>query len=550
MISPAFPRRLLFLLLMMVCGLAPAWSADVRALYQQGQYVAAAQDGLATLLREPWNHELRFLVADSLERSGDVAAAQSQFQALLGTILTEPAQMRLNNLLTATGKPAKQVQLASASSNFQVFELPARPLARPVSSVEEAAPPRSKLALREQIKLPARAPELEAVFQLSAEGDYRAAARQGKRLMDRGMVDDDLRLLVANSLAWTGQSEEAIAAYKKIIETSGSAAKVNDARAGLANSLRWQGRDDLALPLYRQALASDSGHEASKEGVVYAERELRPKTTISYGQSNDSSEMHRRTLGINHRWRDPGLRHGFEVEAFGNNDTLPTDRALQRELTFRYQPLNIPLKPRFWVSAQTLPKTGTFGGVQLQLVPNKLSFELDQMNWGARALNPRAELRGLTAMHVGLASRVTSAFGDLNAAIDYYDISDNNNILTNSLRYTAPWRVLGFKAFVGAENREPKFNSLDYWSPALGYGATYAGLQGDWSAERWELFMSGQKGRRLYGDAGDSWSLSGGGRLWITQQLALGLRLWGMSSVRDSAAYRANAGTVTVESLW
>lgn len=525
-------------------------AADVHALHQQGNYTAAAEVGLSMLLREPWNHELRFLVADSLERSGDTNAAQAQFQTLAGTAYAEAAKIRLNSLLTAAGASATgKVMLAASGSTFSTFDVPARPLAIPSAATEATPPPRNG-GLRDEIKLAPRAAEIETVHQLNADGKYRAAAKQGKQLIERGDADDEIRLIVANSLAWTGQLDEAIPVYQNIIRASSSAGSVNNARAGMGNALRWKGRDDQAAPLYKQALADDPKHEPSLEGLVYAERELRPKTTITLGNSDDSSNMNRRSAIINHRWRDSSQQQLFELELGNNRDDLAGNQASQQDFTVRYQALAVPLKPRFSLSAQASPGNAIFGGIQLELVSQKLTLDAEHMNWGLNALNTRALKNGLSANRIGLSGKTGTDFGDFSAAVNYYDISDTNTILTSNVRYTAPWRWIGLKAFLGAETRDPKFNSLDYWSPAQGYGSTYLGLQGDWSKERWELFASGQAGKPLYGDAGDSWSLSGGGRLWLDRRFAIGLRQWQMSSWRDNAKYRANATTVTLESLW
>src|SRR5436309_11680303 len=86
--------------------------------------------------------------------------------------------------------------------------------------------------------------------------DYRAAARLGLRELasaPQGAKTDELRLAVANSLAWTGDYDPAIAQYKALLGTRYD----SDARVGLANVLRWNGQADLAEPYYRQVLARD-----------------------------------------------------------------------------------------------------------------------------------------------------------------------------------------------------------------------------------------------------------------------------------------------------
>jgi hypothetical protein len=54
----------------------------------------------------------------------------------------------------------------------------------------------------------------------------------------------------------------------------------------------------------------------------------------------------------------------------------------------------------------------------------------------------------------------------------------------------------------------------------------------------------------FYGDAGTSWSATGGGKTWLTRDIALGVNLWAMSSWRDAAQYRAQSANVSLEKLW
>src|SRR3954463_10424798 len=77
--------------------------------------------------------------------------------------------------------------------------------------------------------------------------DYKAAARLGLRELANAPKDektDELRLSVANSLAWTGDYDPAIAQYRMLFGTRYD----TDARVGLANALRWRGQADLAEP--------------------------------------------------------------------------------------------------------------------------------------------------------------------------------------------------------------------------------------------------------------------------------------------------------------
>ena len=49
-----------------------------------------------------------------------------------------------------------------------------------------------------------RPPAQQAVIRSDQAGQYLDAARSGVLLMRQGPVDDKLRLMIANSLAWTG----------------------------------------------------------------------------------------------------------------------------------------------------------------------------------------------------------------------------------------------------------------------------------------------------------------------------------------------------------
>lgn len=547
-------RKLLYWCLS-IC-ISPVWATSIQELHQNAEYAKASELGLERLLREPWNHELRFLVADALERSGNTSAAASQFATLSGTPYSEMAKIRLGRILAsdkpadaASTYPTPKTLIASNAYGERAFEIPARPSTSGLLR-EEYSRRQAQIHAKKSSQASPSSPEREKVVNLAIEGDYRAVAKEGKKLISEGSKDDELRLMVANSLAWTGDLNQAIPVYNAIIRDKGDSEKVNDARVGLGNALRWQGRDDLALPQYRQALAADPGLASAREGLEYAERELRPRTTLTLGRSHDTSDMERQSMSINHRWRDRNLRTIYEIELGGSHDDLAGDSINQGDITLRYQSLDKPFKPKLWFSAQSTPQFYGFGGVQLQAIPEKLNFEIDRINWGQRALNTRALRHGLSASHLGINGKLRLDGGDIRMAADYYDISDGNTILTTGLKYTPPLRLGGWQPFLGAETREPKLASLDYWSPAAGYGSVFAGLKGEWSASRWDVFVEGQGGQRMYGDAGSSWSLSGGGRTWVSNDIALGLRLWNMSSWRDNARYRANLASITLETLW
>ena len=396
---------------------------------------------------------------------------------------------------------------------------------------------------------PKRSPDQQRIVDLNAAGNYQAAGTEGMALLAKEKPDEALQLIIANSLAWTGRLKEAAPAYQNL--TAGKYA--NDANVGLANVLRWRGRDDQALPLYRKVLDSDPGNEVALEGAALSSRELSPRTLVSFGGTNDSSEMQRRSATLNHRWRDSTGARIMEVETSGVNDRLPSNEATQQDVTLRYEDLSLSLKPSIELSMPTRTDRTLYGSARVKLGPDdQVSLTVGRVNWGRMASNPNALASGLAASHIGVAFTEAFSFGILQGRLNYYDISDNNTLLTTNLNLSSSWRPIGnnFKPFVGIETRGTKFNTPNYWSPAEGSGTLYAGLLGEWGSADWNFYASGQTGARLYGDAGASWSFSAGGKRWLSRDVALSMNLWSMASTRDNATYRAQSANVNLEKLW
>ena len=525
---------------------AEAAGAGALELYQQAQYTQAAAQGLTELLREPWNHSLRFMVADSLQRSGKFDDARVQFQALEGTPYATSAALRLNALRSAASVPpsptpaaAKPTVTRQIVARSQDQQSPEEPKTEVQTLAPPKAPPRSA----------ARSLTQHHFYDMYNAEDYQAVSTEGMALLARETPDDGLRLIIANSLAWTGQLKEAGQQYQALLK--GQVSK--DANVGLANVYRWSGREDQALPLLRSVLTIDPNHAGAKEGLELVQRELRPRTVVSMGGANDSSDMQRSSLTANHRWRDRSGSHLFEIETSGVNDRMPGTDVNQSDLTFRYQTLNLPLQTRIDLSAQANPESTIFGGLRLKLHESPLFLDVGRVNWGRLASNALALQAKLAANHVGVEmSGDLSSYGKLGGRVDYYDISDSNAILSSHFSFTPAWRPLGLriKPLIGMETRDARTASGAYWSPAAGYGAVYAGLLSEWSGANWDFFASGQIGTRLYGEAGTNWSISAGGRHWLGKDLAVGLNLWDMASWRNNASYRAKSLALSVEKVW
>lgn len=398
------------------------------------------------------------------------------------------------------------------------------------------------------IDLPKRSPDQQRLIDLNAAGDYQAVGTQGLALMANAKLDDELQLMIANSLAWTGRLKEAISVYQGL--TKGGYAK--DANIGMANIQRWSGRDDQAAPIYRSVLASDPVNADALEGLALSVRELSPRTTLSFGGSHDSSDMQRRSATVNHRWRDASGANIFEVETSKVRDALPTSAASQQDISVRYQNLSLTLKPSLELSMPTQDNRTLFGSLRISLDEDQTSLQVGHVNWGRLATNPNALASGLTASHAALSAGYNFPFGKLSGRFNYYNISDGNTILTSNLNVDSSWRPLGnnFKPFFGIESRQAKFNTSNYWSPASGSGTAYVGLKGEWVAADWTLYSAGQVNLPLFGEAGNGWSVSAGGKRWLSNDVAISMNLWAMASHRDNSAYRAQAASVNLEKLW
>jgi tetratricopeptide (TPR) repeat protein len=554
---------------------ATAPLSQVEQWYRAGQFQQAAEQGLQDLLLQPWNHELRFMVADSLQRSGQLDPAIMQFEALDGTPLAASAALRLNALRSnkggaIDGERYPRVTLPNAAPTRAAGAARALPQATSAVSatataatVAESAtqlaqlenfttPPKTKpgSTLRARVVLPKKSPALQKIDDLAAKGDYAAVARDGLLLLEQEKNNPELRLLVANSLAWTGFLDQAVQQYQLLL--NGPLAQ--DASIGLANVYRWRGDDAQALPLYQAVLAKSPKNEGALEGLRLAQRELRPKTTFSFGAASDSADARRRFVTLNQSFRDKTGKHAFEIELGAANDSLPTLRENQRDVTLRYQALGLPWQPQLELSGEGKPYNSYYGNVRFHIASGQNYLELGTLNWGKLASNAKALQIDLAARHAGLALEGKNRFGQFSGKIDYYDISDGNEILSSNVRFVPALRPLGshFKLFTGIETRDARRAALNgsYWAPVDGFGSVFVGLQTDWGGADWNLYGAGQVGARLSGEAGNSWSISGGGKRWLGPDWAIGLNLFKLASRRDNARYSAQAFNVSVEKLW
>jgi hypothetical protein len=204
------------------------------------------------------------------------------------------------------------------------------------------------------------------------------------------------------------------------------------------------------------------------------------------------------------------------------------------------------------LSAQGRPNRGLFGGLKVKLGELPVHAELAREDFGATALSARALDAGLTANRLGLEGQFGGSWGSISGRVNLYDISDKNWLRTMSLKYAPEWRPLGpaFKPYISIDTRDVKFNTPNYWSPIDGSGSFGVGAAAEWAEKDWFFYVIGQKGTRLYGEAGNIWSASIGGQRWLSRDLAVTANLWALSSIRDRAKYTARSFTVKIDKLW
>ena len=401
--------------------------------------------------------------------------------------------------------------------------------------------------------MPSAAERAARLNALLSEGKFGTAGSEGLAWLQSGgeQPESALRLKIANSLAWTNRLPQAIDEYEKLIRNSD---QFQTARLPLANAYRWTGQTHLAIPLYRQALDENENNLDALDGLEYAERELRPRTTIQWSGSKDSGDLRLSTGTITHRWRDASTQQIYEVEADlrtahqapGGPDPRHTGA------TVRYAHMGLPYEPEVSVGVQGQPTSGLFGSLRVKLGEWPVHAEIAHENFGMTSASAKALDAGLTANRIGLEAQWGGELGVLSGKLNVYDISDNNSLRTTSIKLAPSWRPLGlnFKPYTSIDTRDLKFNTPNYWSPSDGSGTLGLGATAEWSEKDWYFVLAGQLGTRIYGEAGSSWSASIGAQRWLNRETAVTANLWGMSSIRDGARYKAHSLSLKLDRLW
>lgn len=390
----------------------------------------------------------------------------------------------------------------------------------------------------------------ERVMTRYRDGDYEGVVALGPGLLGDNPQDHELRLALANSMAWTGRYASALAQYRALASTPFA----NQAEVGAAYIDLWRQRPFYALPAFERVLAREPGSRDASEGVSRALDRLRPRTTVRLGTASDTADMRRTGGSIDHVWWDRTAETRFEVGAGADREQI-NPISLSRnynEIGFSvFRPRTV-LAPRVDVSGTTDPCRSGYATAQVEPVTDWLRIQAGRVNWGRLAFNARALDACLYAARIGVAGTPESALGRVVYSASFNRISDANQITEASVRLEPEILKLGygFSVDVGAAARHAKRNDPRYWSPADGHGIVFVGLGYSRWTERGGFYLRLQPGTGVWGEAeGFNWGIGGGGRLELGRNWAIGLDAWAGSNPRPGQ-YRYRTVTLALEHAW
>jgi hypothetical protein len=390
-----------------------------------------------------------------------------------------------------------------------------------------------------------RPPAQQKLIQLNQDGNYVALAKQGAALLKKEKVDDQLKFIIANAMAWTGKLHPAETLYKTLL----NGPMALDTKVALANIMRWRGKNYLAVPMYREVLAVDPTHEEATHGLKLSEDAMRPRTRLTMNKTHDSDQVNTNLVTLNHQWQTHDGLRTWGVELNRMSDSSPYANARQATVVLRHQALDKPMEPAVEIGLGDR----LYGSITIRPTSLPVHVTVGKVNWGQMSLNPLALGQRLSALNLGASANFAGRFGSVSLTADTYHVSDSNNVQTGTVRFSPAVRLpLHLRPVVGLEYRKAGFNTTRYWSPAVGYGLGYVGLEGDWSSknDRWTVSASVQRGWGFYGEARPSWGGSLSGRYAISHHWSIGANLWSITNSRNDKPYKARSGIIFIERSW
>jgi tetratricopeptide (TPR) repeat protein len=404
---------------------------------------------------------------------------------------------------------------------------------------------------------------LEEFQTLYRIGSYRAALVPGSKALSFNPHDNELRLQLANTLAWTGRYDAATEQYERLLHDKNFEGR---ARVGLSNMLRWRGAPQVAMPILQEAAKQDPQNKDVVEGLKQTEREIRPLTSVKLSRAADSNNLTRIQLSASQRfWPQTtvlGRPLKLELGVLSGADTLGSINRRHKDLS-----LSIALSPmgtgqraatnwgnstgaRLELSAQNDVRTRVFARAHADFLGDAFSMRIGHINWGRQAFNVAALQAGLSANQLGMSGNFNSEWLLVKARLDSYAISDGNRLLDSEVSINPTWQPLPmgvqwYKAYAyrSADRVDPR-----YWSPKNNLTSTY-GLKRSWYFEDGEFTLSAGKSFGLTPDAKGGYSFTANGKIWISRETSLGMELFMIDAPRVGA-YRYNYLSFTLNQLW
>ena len=387
--------------------------------------------------------------------------------------------------------------------------------------------------------------EVQSAYQ---GGRYLVAAKLGAKALVDEPTNNALRLVVANSLAWSGRLDAAIEQYEKLAGTKlDSAGKI-----GVANIYRWRAKPVLAEPIYAAVLRVDPGNADALEGQKLAQRDMRLTVLkdLSYGKDStglsrvyNASSVGGVTADRSTRWR-AGYGLGADRDALGRERYV--------ELNGSIQGLDWPLSPRLDLSvSREVGKTRLYGLINVDILPDTFGIQFGAVNWGRLSFNRLAQAGNLKANRFGAYLNFTSLLGEARGRFDVYRVSDGNQVWDADLQLSPEWQPIpaGVSWYAGVSAKSADRVDPRYWSPVNTNLVGYLGIKKSWFFEKGDLAVGLQRGFKLSDDARHNYSVSANGKFWITDRMALGFEV-GASDSSRATDYKQRFLGVQLQRLW
>ena len=391
--------------------------------------------------------------------------------------------------------------------------------------------------------------DVQAAYDSAA---YLLAAKLGSKALIEQPGNHALRLVVANSLAWSGRLDAAIQQYEKLVSTPLDAA----GKIGVANIYRWRGKSVLAEPIYASVLRGDPANSDALEGQKLAQRDLRLTALKDLAYTRDSTGLSRiynaSSVGSVTADRSTRWRVGYGLGA--DRDALGRER--YAELNGSIQGLDWPLSPRLDLSvSREIAKTRLYGLIHVDIIADTFGVRAGAVNWGRLSFNRGAQASGLKANQFGAFLNFSSIVGEVRGRFDVYRIAgsklDANQVWDADVNLSPDWQPIpaGVTWYAGVSAKSADRTDPRYWSPANTNITGYLGLKKSWYFEKGDLALGLQRGFKLSDDARNNYSVNANGKFWISERTALGFEFGASDSPRASD-YKQRFLGVQLQRLW